>query len=709
MRHWVHAVKGATVLIIGAALGGCPLPFQYSRAGWSGNASAADPSTPDVSGQPRAVYSQSSGGGGTLQSGQSGTTSSNTTIQLETDTTGAVIYYTTNGTTPDPRSSQTSRYDPSFPLQLSIASPSTGDSSASLTLNATAIGPNMKPSPVMSNVTVAVQYPQAAAPVFAPAGGAYTSDQNVAITCATPGATIYYTMVTGPGPAPAPSPGQAGTVQYTAPIALTGPAGSWTISAVATVSQMLTSTTTSASYSVTYPGLPNPTFNPPAGTYSNNQTVSITSGAGATIWYTTDGSSPVPGTSSSIPSGGTASLSGGASGTGAITITAVATEQAFANSPTVSAAYSFVAAAPVADVSSGTYNNDMSVQLSTATNGATIYYTTDGSTPSTSSSVFAGVIPVTTSMTLKTIASLANYQTSSVATYVYTMQAATPTFSAGGGTYSTALSVTITEATSGASVYYTTDGSVPTTASPLYTGGAISMPNGLSTTLKAIAVKSGYVTSIVDSVTYVVLIPPTGLTVGAATGSTIPVSWSAPPGTSLTGYVVKRGTEPTCTVSPYYLYPAGTSFTDSGLPSSTGYYYVVSATYTAGSSAFSSSIQGYTLSSTGDPAVVTENISSFPPPSTYVATYFTDSIPSGSTPVGPVLRDGGYTYVAYGQDFNNDITTVIGVFNSANQLVAQYTVNNIRYIYNMTEAAGIVTLYGQGPTIVTVPWATIPP
>src|ERR1700674_686377 len=48
--------------------------------------------------------------------------------------------------------------------------------------------------------------------------------------------------------------------------------------------------------------------------------------------------------------------------------------------------------------------------------------------------------------------------------------AATPTFSVASGSYSSAQTVTISDATTGATIYYTTNRTTPTTASTLYTG-----------------------------------------------------------------------------------------------------------------------------------------------------------------------------------------------------------------------------------------------
>ena len=134
-------------------------------------------------------------------------------------------------------------------------------------------------------------------------------------------------------------PRQSGTTQCTGPITVAGPANTWTISAMAVKSQMIDSTTASASYSMSYPGLATLTFSPPPGTYDNGAEVMVTSNPGSTIWYTTDGSTP---TTSSTQYTGTAVL---ITANGAYTtLKALATSPPMADSVVTSVTYALALA-----------------------------------------------------------------------------------------------------------------------------------------------------------------------------------------------------------------------------------------------------------------------------------------------------------------------------------------------------------------------------
>ncbi len=89
---------------------------------------------------------------------------------------------------------------------------------------------------------------------------------------------------------------------------------------------------------------------------------------------------------------------------------------------------------------------------------------------------------------------------------------AAPTISPNGGTVSNPTSVTLADATSGASIYYTTDGTIPTTNSLKY-GGALTISNSL--VLKARAFAAGKLPGAVSTANFV---SPTLL--GSGTGIT---------------------------------------------------------------------------------------------------------------------------------------------------------------------------------------------
>ena len=76
-----------------------------------------------------------------------------------------------------------------------------------------------------------------------------------------------------------------------------------------------------------------------------------------------------------------------------------------------------------------------------------------------------------------------------------------PTFSPAAGSYTTAQQVTISDSTPGAAIFYTTDGTTPTTSSTRYTGAiAISA----TTTIKAMATASGMANSSVATAVYTI-------------------------------------------------------------------------------------------------------------------------------------------------------------------------------------------------------------
>jgi trimeric autotransporter adhesin len=162
------------------------------------------------------------------------------------------------------------------------------------------------------------------------------------------------------------------------------------------------------------------------------------------------------------------------------------------------------AATPTFSPAAGTYTSAQTVTIGDATSGATIYYTTNGTTPTTSSAVYSGPITVGSSETLEAIATASGYSTSAVASAAYTISmptTATPTFSPAAGTYSSAQTVTISDTTSGAKIYYTTNGTTPTTSSTLYSG---SITVSASETIEAIAAATGYSNSAVATATYTI-------------------------------------------------------------------------------------------------------------------------------------------------------------------------------------------------------------
>jgi hypothetical protein len=165
------------------------------------------------------------------------------------------------------------------------------------------------------------------------------------------------------------------------------------------------------------------------------------------------------------------------------------------------------AAAPVMTPSSGPILAGQSVQLSSTTASAAIFYTLDGSTPTPTSTPYTEPIPITTDTIINAIASATGYIQSAVSGATFTLSVQTPavTFLPDAGTYTAAQKVTLADTDTNATIYYTTDGSTPTPSSNLYAGP---IAVGASTTINAIAIDTTMVNSNIATAAYVIQAAP---------------------------------------------------------------------------------------------------------------------------------------------------------------------------------------------------------
>ena len=157
--------------------------------------------------------------------------------------------------------------------------------------------------------------------------------------------------------------------------------------------------------------------------------------------------------------------------------------------------------------------SDTAIQLSVTSGTGTLSGTTTGTIVSgTNSVVISGVVYSSAeAMTLQAAVSSGTSLSLGTTNLTFAGQptVATPTFSLTAGGYLGARSVTINCATSGSTVYYTTDGSIPNNSSP--NGGVgtasatVSIPAPANLTIKTYATCSGYLDSAVASATYVTL------------------------------------------------------------------------------------------------------------------------------------------------------------------------------------------------------------
>jgi hypothetical protein len=402
------------------------------------------------------------------------------TVTLSDTTLNAGIYYTTDGTTPVPNAGTTVLYN--GPITIS----------ATTTIKAIASLAGWTNSS-MAYETITLT---ATAPTFSEHGSTYTSPQTVSLSDTTPNAGIYYTT---DGTTPVPNAGT--TVPYNGPITISA---TTTIKAIASLAGWSNSST---AYETITLAVTAPTFSEHGSTYTSPQTVSLSDTTpNAGIYYTTDGTTPVPN------AGTTALYNEPITISATTTIKAIASLAGWSNSSTAYETITLAVTAPTFSEHGSTYASPQTVSLSDTTPNASIYYTTDGTTPVPNAGTtvpYNGPITVGSTTTIKAVASLAGWSNSSTAYETITLQAAEPTFSEHGGSYTSVQTVTLSDTTPNASIYYTTDGTtpVPNAGTTVLYNGPITI--GATTTIKAIASLTGWNNSIAvaETITLVATVP----------------------------------------------------------------------------------------------------------------------------------------------------------------------------------------------------------
>lgn len=339
---------------------------------------------------------------------------------------------------------------------------------------------------------------QTASPVFSlPSGTTFKTSLIVALTCATNEADVRYTL---DGSSPISGAGfSAGAIPYEAAISLTS---TTTIKAAALKAGMPISSVAVATYTQSdLEQVDAPVFTPGNGTtFPSTLEVSITTTtSGATIHYTTNGADPTAASSA---------YSGPIIITESCTVKAIAVKSGMNNSPMASAEYQKQATQTVAapefnPVSGQTFTTTLSVSASTATAGADVYYTLDPSAAKADFIKLSGSISLTESATVRAFGRKTGMNDSSIVSATYTKDtnaAATPTFSPGNGTrFTDTLSVSLSCATAGADIYYSTS---PTAQKTDFTKYATAIQLTDSATIRAFSRKTGLDDSAIASASY---------------------------------------------------------------------------------------------------------------------------------------------------------------------------------------------------------------
>jgi hypothetical protein len=264
---------------------------------------------------------------------------------------------------------------------------------------------------------------------------------------------------------------------------------------------------------------------PAAGTYTSAQTLTITEAIpGSTIYYELTGAVS---TNGYVQYTGPVALPYG----GVETLQAYATETGYQQSNNLLAQYTLnypATPAPVLSLPAGSYSGIQNLTITDSRSGATIYYTTDGTTPTTSSTEYTGRISVSSTETIEAIAAATGYSTSAVITAAYTITISAPAFALS----ASPVSVSVPQGGSGTSTILATDvggftGTVTLAASGLPSGVSASFAPGSAAGTQVLTLTASTSAPITSSAVTVTI---TGTSGSLSATTTVDLSITAEPG-----------------------------------------------------------------------------------------------------------------------------------------------------------------------------------
>jgi hypothetical protein len=350
------------------------------------------------------------------------------------------------------------------------------------------------------NGTIGAPTGNVATPFISPGTGTYLNPVTVSITCATPGATIYYTTNGN-----TPSVGTSFTKIYTG----TFPQNqSGTIRAMAVLAGTPNSSVAVATITITNPVVNLVKITPATGSYFGAQMVSLsTETPGSTIYYTTSGNTP----NITTPNGFTKLYTGSFQIFATTTVKAMAIKTGLGNSAVTTSVITVTGIIPTPTISpaTGTYLGNQTITITSTTPDAVIYYTTNGNNPLLTSAnfftkLYTGPFQITASANVRAVATKVGMINSSVASVQITVTPSTPTaerpvITPATGTFSGPQMVSMTSATPGAAIYYTTSGNNPAVGTGFTKLYSLPFAMNATVTVRAMSVATGFFNSGVTS------------------------------------------------------------------------------------------------------------------------------------------------------------------------------------------------------------------